>query len=230
MYTFGSGISILSVRQSGVLNQSSSCYLPVISADGNFAAFVCVTGGGNFFVGTPAATAGRYHVYRRATGNAPSLTMIDTAPTAVEANGDAGAVPPALSSDGQLVGYLSTATNLLRTTACNTPTGACMPVPGGSIPSLYMRDMLTPDPEVARSFLVSQIRSKLASAAQPYVAATTGISTLNTSRTISLIGTRDAGAAAAYLASGGNNSDWLQCPSSGGWQIYLSAFSDALFQ
>jgi hypothetical protein len=230
LYDFGgAGMSLLSVGRTGAQQQSSSCYLGAISGNGASVAFVCATAGSDSFVATPAATAGRYHTYTRTVASAASLTMVDTAPsTGLEGNAGIGAVPPALNDDGQLVGYISSASNLLRTAACNTPTGACMPSPT-SFFNAFVRDMGSPDPEVQRSFLVSQIRSKLATAVQPFVAAERGLSTTNASRTLTLTGLRD-GATAIYLASGGNSTDWAQAPSSGGYQIYISPFSDALFQ
>ena len=61
------------------------------------------------------------------------------------------------------------------------------------------------------------------------MAATAGLSTANAARTLCLTGARN-GATAVYFGSGGNSTDWAQDPSTGGYQVYISPFSDALFQ
>lgn len=230
LYDFGgSGIRQLSVSSTGALQQGSEARLPSISSDGSTVAFVAYTGTGNAFVTTPAATAGKYHVYRRSAASAATITMIDTAAagTTTESSGSVGLVPPSLNADGSVVVYSSTAGNLLRTANCNTPSLACMPTPG--VQNAFMRDMLTPDPEVQRSFLVSLVRSKLTSNAQPYAAAAGGINTTNSARAVQIIGPRD-GATAVYLASGGNSTDWAQFNGAPNIQIYLSPASDSTFQ
>jgi Tol biopolymer transport system component len=230
MYDFGQlALSQLSVTRTGALAPSSYCEFPTMSPNGASVAFACATGGADSFVASPTSTAGRLHIYRRTTAAASTIAMIDTsADGATEANAAAGSIPPAMNNDGQLVGYISTASNLLRTAACNTPTGACEPSPTG-FPNAFVRDMGTPDPEVRRSFLVSQIRSRATAAVQPFVASERGVLSQLFGRTFDLVGARD-GATAVYLASGGNSTDWSQDPSSGGYQVYLSPFSDALFQ
>lgn len=231
LYDFGgAGLSIMSVDQNAALLQSSTSSFGAISSDGTMIAFVGSTGGGNAYVTAPTATAGVAHVYLRSIASAASLSMVDTAAsgTGVESNAGVASVPPSLNSDGTLVAYLSTATNLLRTVGCNTPSGACMGQPSG-FPNMFVRDMVSPDPEVQRSFLVSQVRSRLTTATLPYVAAQRGVRTAGNARTMQILGARD-GATAVYLSSAGNNTDWAQFNNSAGFEIYLSPFSDALFQ
>ncbi len=229
LYDFnGAGVSALSVNRSGALQQSSQCILPTISTDGSTVAFLCATGASDAFVPSPAATAGRYHAYWRTVASASTMTMVDTTPTGTESAAAVGQIAPALNTNGQLIEYAGSAGNLLRTTGCNTPSGACMAVPAGVF-SPFMRDMASPDPDVQRSFLVSLIRPKLGSNSLPFAAAPGGLANALNARAMDIVGTRDA-ATAVYYISGGNSADWGQDPSSGGYQVYLSPASDSIFQ
>ncbi len=229
LYDFGgAGLSMLSVSQTGALLQNSICSLPTISSDSSTVAFVCTTATPAAYVSSPTSTGGRQHVYWRSATSAATLKMVDTDPTGAEGGASVAAIPPALNSNGQLVGYGGIAANLLRTSACDTPSGTCMAVPTVGF-SPFVRDMASPDPEVQRSFLVSQIRSKANTAALPFAPAPNGIPVSYNARVLDVIGLRD-GATAVYMVGGGNSTDWAQCPSSGGYQVYLSPFSDALYQ
>ena len=222
LYDFGgAGISRMSVQQNGVGAPNGSTF-PTISGDGTIVAFLGVSNG-TPYVPSPSATVGRAHVYRRTVASAASLAMVDTsADGTAEASASATVVAPTLSADGVLVGYVSPATNLMRATGCSP---GCMPF---SAPQAWVRDMASPDPEVQRSFLVSQIRSKSTAAALPYAASGNGVHNGANARTISVVGTRD-NAWSFYLGNPGSSTDWGQIPGNNG-QVYVSPFSDALFQ
>lgn len=229
LYDFGgAGISAMSVSSKGQIQHTSQCNEASISSDGTTVAFICATASNENYVTTPTTTAGRSHVYWRTVASEASIKMVDTTPTGTEAGASVGPIPPALNSNGDLIIYAGNASGLLRTSACNTPTGTCLAVPG-TVWSPFVRDMASPDPEVQRSFLVSQIRTQSATGTLPFAPALGGLATASNGRVLNIFGARN-GAAAAYLINGGTSTDWAQDPSTGGPQVYLSPVSDALHQ
>ncbi len=193
----------LSLQSTGAATGNAThCERAALSLNDSTVAFLCTASNTTTpIVSSPPSPLGQWHLYVRdfAEGAHGTLKMVDVSPTGAVANAPAARVQPALSRDGRLVAYLSSASNLLRSAGCQP---SCMTPPSG-VTQVYVFDRAASDPELQRSFLVSLIE-KSASAPIPFAPLTSS----PTLTPVTITGPADA--AVISFTSAAPGADWTQ--------------------
>lgn len=193
----------LSLQSTGAATGNAThCERAGLSLDDSAVAFLCTASNTTTpIVSSPASPLNQWHLYVRdfAEGAHGTLKMVDVSPTGAVANAPAARVQPTLSRDGRLVAYLSSASNLLRSTGCQP---SCMTPPSG-VTQVYVFDRAATDPELQRSFLVSLIE-KRTSAPIPFAPLTASPTP------VPVLITGPADAAFISFAAAAPGTDWTQ--------------------